>query len=310
MGTVYTEEPHNWNEIQPYVRTDRGEFAKEVLAGRKCFFYDTCSFRRHAGIGETYVKSLLNYMKRQETMVVITRCVLMELASQRGILNQEYMDYCRWMEAFGIPVFLIYEEDIFSVMEICYGTNARMNSLLSWAVRMLKSPASTITRVLEEDRSLRDEVIGGKNADRGGLYRDFFAKVRGNKEPQDNLGEELLAVCLYILSQLPGEEDGKFSIITDDKGAARRIDELFRRTNRGFGGSRIILFSTPKLVQILYEEGFIRDECAIRAWLRAGTVGNISVLGTRVYDLRSNEISLGCQELAWLIVERGIHITF
>jgi len=73
---------------------------------------------------------------------------------------------------------------------------------------------------------------------------------------------------------------------------------------------RIILFNTPKLVQILYEEGFIRDECAIRAWLRAGTGGNISVLGTRVYDLRSNEISLGCQELAGLIVERGIHITF
>ncbi len=34
MGTVYTEEPHNWNEIQPYVRTDRGEFAKEVQIGR------------------------------------------------------------------------------------------------------------------------------------------------------------------------------------------------------------------------------------------------------------------------------------
>ena len=70
------------------------------------------------------------------------------------------------------------------------------------------------------------------------------------------------------------------------------------------------MFSTPKLVQILYEEGFIRDECAIRAWLRAGTVGNIAVLGTQVYDLRSNAISLGCGELARPIVERGIHIIF
>ncbi|MCI9337817.1 MAG: hypothetical protein HFH93_09795 [Lachnospiraceae bacterium] len=310
MGTVYTEVPHNWNAMQPYVRTDRGEFAKEILAGRKCFFYDTCSFRRHARIGEAYAGSLLNYMRKKDGIVVLSRCILMELAAQSGILNQEYIEYCRRMEGFGVPVFVIYEEDIFSVMEICYGTNARINSMLSWAVRMLKSPVSTITRVLEEDRSLRDEVVKGKNRDRGGLYGDFFAKVRGNKESQDNLGEELLAICLHILSQFPGEADGKFCIITDDRGAAHKIDQLFRRTNRKFRGSRIILFSTPKLVQTLYEEGLIRDESAVQAWLRAGTVGNITVLGTQVYDLKSNEISLGCEELARLIREKGIHVLF
>lgn len=310
METVYTEIPHNWNALQPYVRTDKGKFVEEILTGQKCFFYDACSFRRHAGIGEIYAESLLRYMKGQGAAVVVTRCILMELATQSGILKHEYIEYCRRMNEFGISIFVIYEEDIFSVMEICYGTNARINSMLSWAVRMLKSPAGTIMRVLEEDRSLWDEVIKGKSRDRGGLYADFFAKIRGNKEPQDNLGEELLAVCLHILSQFPGEADGKFCIVTDDKGAARRIDQLFRRTNKGFRGSRIILFSTPKLVQILYEEGLIRDRDAVWAWLRAGTVGKTAVLGTRIYDLRSNEISLDCEELAGLIVERKIHIAF
>ena len=277
MGTVYMEEPYNWNAIQPYVRTDRREFVEEVLARRKCFFYDTCSYRRHAGIGEAYAESLLSYLKGQDTMVVLIRCVLMELASQSGILEQEYVEYCR---------------------------------RITWAVRMLRSPASTITRVLEEDRGLRDEVVKGRNRDRGGLYDDFFTKVRGNKEPQDNLGEELLAVCLHILSRLPGEADGKFCVVTDDKGAAYRIDELFGRTPRAFRGNRIILFSTPKLVQTLYEGTLIGDRCAVQAWLRAGTVGNITVLGTRDYDLRSHEISLSCEELAGLIMEKEIHITF
>lgn len=310
MGTAYTEMPQGWNVIQPYVRTDKREFVKQILSRRKCFFYDTCSFRRHAGIEEAYVEGMLEYMKERDAMVVITRCVLMELASKSGILNWEHIEYCRRMDGFGIPVFVIYEEDIFSVMESCYSTNAKINSLLCWAVRMLKSPVSTITRLLEEDAGLRDEVIKGKNMDRGGFYEDFFSRARANKEPQDNLGEELLAVCLHVLSQLPGEADGKFCIITDDKGAASRIDAVFGKTNRWFRGKRIIMFSTPKLVQILYEEGFIRDECAIRAWLRAGTVGNITVLGTQVYDLRSNAISLGCGELTRLIVERGIHIIF
>lgn len=309
MEEAYRETPRNWSEIQPYVRTDE-EFAKAVLAERRYFFYDTCSFRRHAGIGETYVESIFAYIKGQESIIVITRCILMELASRSGILNQEYIEYCRRISAFGIPIFVIYEETVFSVMEVCYGTNASINSLLGWAVRKLGEPVSTITKVLEENKGLRDEVIKGKNVDRGSLFRDFFAMVRKHKRPQDNLGEEMLAICVYILSHFPGEADGKFCIITDDKRAAGRIEKLFCRTNQRFRGSRIILFSTPKLVQILYEEGLITDRDAVRAWLRAGTVGNIAVLGTRIYDLRSNEISLCCEELARLIVERGIHITF
>lgn len=310
MEKTYRDMPGNWSEIQPYVRTDKEDFTKEVQARRKCFFYDTCSFRRHAGIGGTYAESAFAYIKGQDGIIVITRCILMELTSRSGILDQEYIEYCRQISAFGISVFVIEEETVFSVMEICYGTNAGRNSLLSWAVRLLLEPVSTIARVLEEDRGLRDEVIGGKNADRGGIYDKFFSKVRESKRPQDNLGEEVLAICLYILSHLPGEPDGKFCVITDDKRAASRIDGMFLRTNRAFRGSRIILFSTPKLIQILYEEGLVTDRDTIRIWLRAGTVGNIVVLGTRIYDLRSNEISLCCEELAGLIVERGIHITF
>ena len=306
----YREIPGNWSEIQPHVRMDTEEFVKEVLARRKCFFYDTCSFRRHAGLGEAYAECVLAYIKAQNGMIVLTRCILMELASHSGILKREYIEYCRRIKDAGIPIFVIYEEAVSSVMEICFGTNAKVNSLLSWAVRMLKSPVSTITRVLEEDRVLWEEVVCGKNRDRSGMYHRFFPRVREKKEPQDNLGEELLAICLHILSQLPGEEDGKFCIITDDKGAAGKIDALFRRTNSGFRGKKIILFSTPKLVQRMYEDGFIEDRDAIQVFLETGIGGNIVVLGTRIFDLRSNEISLSCEELAGLIVGKEIHITF
>jgi len=57
--------------------------------------------------------------------------------------------------------------------------------------------------------------------------------VRKNKETGDNLGEEMLAVCLQVLVKLP-EEEGKFCVITDDKGAAGKIDVSFRRVNRRY----------------------------------------------------------------------------
>lgn len=234
----------------------------------------------------------------------------MELASGSGILNQEYIQYCQKISQSGLNLYVIYEEDLFQVMEICFSTNASINNFLVWSVRMMKGPVSTITKTFDEDEALNNVVIKGRNLDNEGVYKRFFSSVRANKESGDNLGEELLGICLHILSQLSGEEDGKFCIITDDKEAAGKIDGLFKKTNHQFQGKKIIIFSTPKLVQILYAEEYVTDRDMLVEVLKFGGSGNIKVLGTRIYDLKSNEISLSCEEMADQIMSKGIHITF
>ena len=54
-------------------------------------------------------------------------------------------------------------------------------------------------------------------------------------------------------------------MITDDKGAAGRIDTLFKKTDGQFRGKKIVIFSTPKLAQILYNEAIITDKVQIKA---------------------------------------------
>lgn len=311
MATVYTDTPCNFDRIQSLVITDVDAIVAKIHKKKRCFFYDTCSFRRHANLDWEDVEYLLKYIKLQDGVIVITRCILMELASCSGCLNQEYMEYIIRLNQAGIDVLVIYEEDLYAVLDVCFATNSTINSYLTWAVRMLKNPISTITETLKQNRSLQDDILKGKNAESRELYHRFFGAVRVNKEPQDNLGEELLAICLHILSYIPGEKDGKFCVITDDKGAAGKIDALFKRTNLQFEGKRIIIFSTPKLVQVLYNEGILTDKNHIKAILGTGSAGNIAVLGTRLYDLRSKEISLSCEELTDLITEpNGISITF
>lgn len=308
MATVYKEVPDNWSELEPYV--NRGRLIEDIFRKKKCFFYDTCSFRYHANMAEESIDSIFAYIKKQDGIIVITRCILMELASGSGILNQEYIQYCQKISQSGLSLYVIYEEDLFQVMEICFSTNASINKFLVWTVRMMKGPVSTITKTLDEDEALNDVVIKGRNLDNKGVYKRFFSSVRANKESGDNLGEELLGICLHILSQLPGEEDGKFCIITDDKKAAGKIDGLFKKTNRQFQGKKIIIFSTPKLVQILYAEEYVTDRDMLIEVLKFGGSGNIKVLGTRIYDLKSNEISLSCEEMVDQIMSKGIHITF
>lgn len=311
MAVSYTDNPHNISEIIPYVTTEKEKIAAEILGNPKCYFYDTCSFRRHANLDDTYVEYFLRYVKNQNSVVVITRCILMELASHSGILNQEYIEYIKRINDAGITVLVIYEEDLFSVMEVCFSTNAAINNYLCWAVRTIMGPVSTITETLGKNDGVNNEVMKGKNLENSGVYKRFFETVRANKESGDNLGGEVLAICLHILSHIPGEDDGKFCVITDDKGAAGKIDAMFKKTAKQYRGKNIGIFSTPKLVQVLYREKILLNREHLREILGAGTNGNIVVLGMLFYDIRGKEISLNKEELADLIMQpNGINIFF
>lgn len=307
----YTEVPQNIADILPYIQLDKSSIVSEIYAHRKCIFYDTCSFRRHANMKSSVTKKLLKYFQDEDGILVITRCILMELASHSGVLHQKYIDYIKLCAESGLTVLLIYEEDVVGVLEECFSTNAVINRYLCWTLRLMRLPVSTITDTLEQEEALYDAVIRGKNLERGGLFADFFTKVRKNKESGDNLGEELLAICLHLLSYLPGEEDGKFCMITDDKGAAGKIDALFQKTDKKYRGKKIILYSTPKLAQILYRENLLQEKDEIETMLKAGTEGNVVVLGTCIYDIRNRVITMPGEEMAELMMEpNGIHIVF
>ena len=311
MTSRYTDNPHNISEIIPWVIIEKEKIVQEILGNTKCYFYDACSFRRHANLDIEYANYILEYIKQQSGIIVITRCILMELASHSGILNQEYITYIRHIHDAGITILVMYEEDLFNVMAVCFSTNAAINDYLCWPVKYMMGPVSTITDTLEKDARLKNEIIYGNNLDNSGVYKHFFETVRANKESGDNLGEELLAICLHILSHIPGEIDGKFCIITDDKGAIGKIDTMIGKTARQFEGKEIGVFSTPKLGQILYREKIIYNREHLAEILGAGTNGNIKVLGMNVHDIRGKEISLSKEELADLIIQpNGINIIF
>lgn len=311
MAVSYTDNPHNISEITSYAITKKEKIVAEIYGSPKCYFYDACSFRRHANWDDIYADYFLRYIKNQNGIVVVTRCILMELASHSGILNQEYIAYIKRIHDAGITILVIYEEDLFSVMEVCFSTNAAINDYLCWAVRTIMGPVSTITETLEKNVSINNEVIKGKNLENSGVYKRFFEAVRAKKESGDNLGEEILAICLHILSHIPGEDDGKFCVITDDKGAASKIDAMFKKTAKQHKGKNVGIFSTPKLIQVLYREKIVVNREHLSEMLGAGTDGNILVLGMRVYDIRGREISLSKDELADLIMQpNGISIFF
>uniref|UniRef100_UPI00402695D3 hypothetical protein n=1 Tax=Coprococcus sp. TaxID=2049024 RepID=UPI00402695D3 len=163
MTCRYTDNPHNISEIIPWVIIEKEKIVQEILGNTKCYFYDACSFRRHANLDKEYALYIPEYIKHQGGIVVITRCILMELASHSGILNQKYITYIRHIHDAGITILVMYEEYLFNVMAVCFSTNAAINDYLCWPVKYVMGPVSTITDTLEKDARLKNDIIYGNN---------------------------------------------------------------------------------------------------------------------------------------------------
>lgn len=312
MATAYTETPSNLSEIMPFIVTDIKVIKNIFYSADRVIFYDACSFQRHSHLANRERSILIRYYNAHATTVFITRCILMELASDRGMLAEEFIEFIKVMSENEIKVVLFDEEYIYDILSECFSVNEKINAYLLWAVRMCKSPTSTITETLKENTKLMAEVLEGKNLQQSDVYDRFFTAVRGNKGHDDNLGEELIAICVHILSHLPGVYDGKLCVMTDDKGAAAKIDSVMKKTDVRNRGVKIALFSTPKLVQHMFKEQVEISEDEMVTILSQGASGKIVVIGITAYDFDVNRsISMTSRELAHKIMEpNGILIVF
>lgn len=312
MATTYTENPNNYNDIESIVKSDVKDIKSAFFSADRVVFYDACSFQRHSNLADKEKSILINYFKDHGTLICITRCVLMELASDYHELAEEHINLIKGLNDAGVKVAIFNEEYTYDILSECFSTNEKINEYLVWAVRTVKSPVSTIEDTLKADTKLYSEVIEAKKLKQSDLYNRFFAAVRGNKEHADNLGEELIAICVHILSYLPGVFDGKLCVLTDDKGAAGKIDSVMRRTNPQNRGAKIILFSTPMLVQHMFQEKVPMSEEEMINLISKGASGKIVVMGITAYDLIvDDKISMTCRELVQKIMEpNGINIVF
>ena len=312
MATTYTEKPDNFCEIEAFVETEIKKIKSIFFSAERIFFYDACSFQRHSNLPDKEKRILINYFKERGIVIFITRCILMELASDQHRLTDKYIEFFKGLCSIGIKVVIYNEEYTYDILSECFSTNEKVNEYLMWAVKTVKSPVGTIEETLKADEKLALEAMDGKNLKSSDLYQRFFTEVRGNKEHHYNLGEELIAVIVHILSFLPGVPDGKLCILTDDKGAVSKFNSVMRKTNLHYRSPKIMLFSTPKLVQHMYEEHIEMTEDEMINLISQGGSGNIVVMGITAFDLKVDEkISMTGKELVQKIMEpNGINIVF
>lgn len=297
MARIYKDTPDNFSDIRPYVVTDPRTAGQEIILAEKCFFYDTCTFRWHMELPTP--QHLFEYIKTKRGIVVVTRSIIMELCSANGKLWKKHIEFFRQLHQMGICVLVIYEEDLFRTLAIYTSGTERINGFLEKAVKYTRSRTGVISQTLEQDTMLRNRLLNGKPCADKTLFSDFFSKVRANKTTGDNLGEELVLVCLHMLANIPESGECKYIFLTDDKKAVYFTDEVNENIKRYIGKSCAIAFTTPRLVQQMWDEGVItRKETLEEMLLAGGSEGTIRVYCSKEYELGIVDESISVESLA------------
>lgn len=304
MDKNCNETPDNFAEIAAYVITETEEIVKEIILAEKCYFYDTCAFRNHMMIANP--EYIYKYIKKMGGIVIITRCILMEMCSNNNRLWDEHITYIRNMSQYGIKVLVIYEEQVVNVLNTCYSGISQINGMLSFAVRAVKSKTGTIETVLSKNPVLKKELIVFYENQDSSLAERFFREVRMNKASEDNLGEELIAVCVHMLANIREVIRYKYIVLTDDKGAITLLGKTMHNVEQHIERQCISGVTTAKLCWLMVQERILSEKEQVQNIIAAGNAGEtIKVYCSGVFELSPNEKTMRTDEFAEKLINHS-----
>ncbi|MBQ7065190.1 MAG: hypothetical protein IJN92_00020 [Lachnospiraceae bacterium] len=307
MEKIYKDIPDNFNELESYVITNKMEITESLIRSEKCYFYDTCAFRNHMNISNP--DAIFEYMKRNSGVVVLTRGIIMEMCSNDGKLWNEHIEYIKKMSEYGIKVIVMFEEDVFDVLKAYCSDVSKINKWLIFAVRCIKSKAGTIEKVLQMNSVLKKEVLLSDTCTDGTLAKKLFKEIRENKTTQDNLGEELIAICTHWLSNIRNVNEYKYIILTDDKKAIPTISKAIKNSEKYQGMKLIAVVTTAKLCALMQQGALLNSLVDVVDILSPRCEEDIiKIYGSEVYELKPSEKSMKISEFATKIINSSITV--
>jgi len=304
MPSLYSETPSNIDKILPFVVTDYDKTVNLIFSSDKCIFYDACSFRYHSNFSKAGQDSIIEYIKNKNGIIIITNCILMELAGTSQSLNDLYINYIENLSENKIKVILFDEKNIFNILSEEYDSSVKVNKIFSFAVRNFNSPVGTVRKTINTDEKLK-EILKGTEFSKKSICADFFSKVKGNKESEDNLGEELIGICLYMLLHLSGESSGKFVVISDDHEAAGRFSAGTKSIPQNVSDKIVVILSTVRLLQNMINEDYITDSSLIENMLKKVISDKRKIYAAKQNDLFAQQYSFTAEEIAALITSKN-----
>lgn len=287
MDKKYAEIPSNFDDIKQYTIQGKTEVVKEILSSEKCFFYDTCSIQHHSNSqNRSYI---IEYLKSKKATIILTRTVLMELSPNSFNIHPIQIQYFKELYDSNIKIIILNEEYVYDCLkEVFNYNNKELNLLLGHAVNEISKHKGKTYKILNEmERSLAIK-IKGFNPGNAQLFTTFFKEARAQKEEADSLAEELIFICIIMLTSIPYLSDNvKYIFFSNDLLSRSKVIPLVDYIYKYYGKREPYQLTTAAMVYKMYRENILIDKEKLLEIMRC-TYGsnNVSIYYVGEYDLK------------------------
>lgn len=300
MTKSYVELPQNFNDIEKYLVVGTNEILSKIVCGKNYYFYDTCSVLNHSGANSR--EYIISYLKSKDTLIVITRTVLMELSS--GVDNKIHpvqINYLKEMYDSSLDIILIDEEIVLSCLtEVINITTLEANKLLGYAVKELSRAKGKIYELIHADpKKIISKLISPSPGNKE-LYADFFKYARSTKESKDNLGEELMFICFIILTK--AMPLGKCIFFSNDLKSMGTVIQLKDYIVKFHGKKEPYQLTTAALVYKMYKDNILKDRNKMIDILAIGPGQKVKIFYVGEDDISLQEASFSIEDLVDKII--------
>lgn len=303
---AYMENPSNFDLINSLVKTYDANVQREIIKARRCFVIDACSFEFYKKVHRR--EAFTEYIKANNACVVIFRTILMELAGDNGLLEEEQIDFIEYLFRAGVSVYVLYEEDIFALLQI-YTDNKSINQYLKHAVLCIKQPTGIINNLFSKNESLKSLIVHADRNSDASIYQQFFQNLRGEKQHEDNLGEIVCLICIHIMANMEEMNPYKYVFLTEDTTAVILAKKVIHNSRRHRSGDTEMIGTVraTNVIEKMYKMSILKDAKEIEAFLDKYP-GNVRVLIKVEYEPEVKDESLSIKDFAKFICEGEGHI--
>lgn len=281
MTSRYSETPDNYNEISCYLITDIDQIKTLFYEYDVKCFYDTCSLQHHSNLSDKSI--ILNFLLNKCGLIIITRTVLMELAGEEHHIQYRQLNFVKDMYEYGLKIVLIDEEDALVITrEAVDFSNEDSNFLLGYAIKQVMKSRKAVSNLVNcFPPNLKNKLLSN-NPVKTSLYESFFSKARQNKVSRDSLAEELIFICLIVLTKVPL---GKYIFLSDDLASTQTVIGLREYIKLYHRVDCLKMLTTPKITEIMVKENICNERAVLIDILNCAFNGRVPVLCIDEYDL-------------------------
>lgn len=304
MLKTYTEIPSNIDELLSITVEEEDKTTHLITAG-SLWFIDTCSIMHIANCKS--IKGFIDEIIASQGSIVITATILMELTSKDSKIKKEHMQVFNVMHAAGIPIIYLKEEEIFNVIFKCMDNVALVNQQFIYFIRELIHSNGAIDKVMRNSPCYQLHLEDLNNR---GLVKKYCEFFRNEKTSKDSLGEEMLLLCMMLLTCLPKNiiknQPIDMFLYSDDKRTLSKVSAIFnylkRQGNQKPQNKKCMFYTTHRLAFDLYRsEKIVENE--LRDYLSC-TISNNNLQGLcmTTYSLTNEDYDYSIDELVDQIV--------